>query len=175
MEAIRIGFDLREAEMVARAFRHAPALAQRILGAAATEASLLIQRESQENTPTAFGTLRESIEVGPTRVMADRIIGVVGSALPYAEPVELGTRPHRPPIQPLADWAKVKLGIPEDEAKGVAFAVAAKIEREGTEGHFMMTQALEENREQVATIFRRGLRRLAVELKDLGQSYVGQP
>ena len=39
----------------------------------------------------------------------------------------------RPPINPLKEWAKVKLGVGEKEALNVAFAVATKIAKEGTE------------------------------------------
>lgn len=39
----------------------------------------------------------------------------------------------RPPISPLEDWAKAKLGLQGKEALNVAFAVSNKIAREGTE------------------------------------------
>lgn len=39
----------------------------------------------------------------------------------------------RPPIKPLQDWVERKLGISKDESLGVAFAIAKKIEKEGTD------------------------------------------
>jgi hypothetical protein len=32
------------------------------------------------------------------------VIGVVGSPLAYALPVEIGTRPHFPPVAAILDW-----------------------------------------------------------------------
>lgn len=64
--------------------------------------------------------------------LADNVIGMVATALPYAEYVELGTKPHFPPLQPLQDWAMAKLGVSEEEAPSVAFLIARKIARVGT-------------------------------------------
>lgn len=38
----------------------------------------------------------------------------------------------RPPISPLVRWVELKLGATGNEAKGIAFAVANKIAKEGT-------------------------------------------
>lgn len=52
---------------------------------------------------------------------------------PHADFVESGTRPHRPPIQPLADWAKVKgLARTDAEARRIGFLVARAIAVRGT-------------------------------------------
>ncbi len=40
-----------------------------------------------------------------------------------------------PPINPLQQWAEIKLGVSPSESRGVAFAIAKKIQREGTEIH----------------------------------------
>lgn len=51
---------------------------------------------------------------------------------PHAVYMEEGTRPHFPPIQPLAEWAARKFGLEtEREARSVAFAVATKIAADG--------------------------------------------
>ena len=41
----------------------------------------------------------------------------------------------RPPIAPLEEWVQAKLGLQGKEALNVAFAVATKIAKEGTETH----------------------------------------
>lgn len=41
----------------------------------------------------------------------------------------------RPPINPLEDWVNNKLGITGKDARSVAFAIAFKIGKEGTEIH----------------------------------------
>ena len=58
-----------------------------------------------------------------------------------------------PPVTPLADWAHAKLGIPEEEARQVAWGIAIAIKRRGTKGAHMFGQAYEANAAQVARIF----------------------
>lgn len=41
----------------------------------------------------------------------------------------------RPPINPLVRWVEAKLGATGQEAKSIAYAVATKIEKEGTNYH----------------------------------------
>lgn len=49
----------------------------------------------------------------------------------------------RPPIAPLQRWVQAKLGIGGAEGLGIAFAVAKKIEREGTDYYPEGTDLLE--------------------------------
>ena len=112
----------------------APELTIEAMTAAVYEAELYVQREATEAAPIgATHLLRPSILAAVPEVDGDRVIGVVGSPLQYAAPVELGTRPHRPPIQPLIDWVRGKLHVTDQaQARGMAFAIAKKIERRGT-------------------------------------------
>lgn len=48
-----------------------------------------------------------------------------------------------PPITPLISWVTVKFGIGGNEAKSIAFAVAKKIQKEGTEYYPEGTDLLE--------------------------------
>jgi hypothetical protein len=128
------------------------------------QALLLLQREIQELTPTASGTTRNSIAAQPPEIINDSIIGLVGSPLPQAEYLELGTAPHRPPIQPIEDWVKQKLGLTGVEATRAAWAIAGAIARRGTEGAHMFEQGFERNREQVQRILDEGVRAVLREL-----------
>jgi hypothetical protein len=57
---------------------------------------------------------------------------ILGEA--YTEQLTKGRPPGKlPPISPLEKWAKIKLGKTGKEALNVAWAVAVKISREGTE------------------------------------------
>ena len=48
--------------------------------------------------------------------------------------LEIGRRPGKmPPIEPIEKWVIGKLNVPEDEARGVAFAIAKKIAEKGTD------------------------------------------
>ena len=63
---------------------------------------------------------------------------------PHAPYLEMGTRPHRPPLQPLIEWAQRKFGVEEDEAKRIAWAVASKIAKVGTEPRLYMARTVDD-------------------------------
>lgn len=135
--------------------KRAPKLFDEELNAFIYEADLLLEREVKELTPVGIGAgggLRGSIAGQEPKRLADRIIGEVSTTLSHAIPVELGTKPHMPPVQPLVDWAAQKFGLPEDEAKRVGFLVARKIATKGTKGHFMFEKAFDANENQVTSM-----------------------
>lgn len=88
----------------------------------------------------------EGFAVSQDEVPKDRgAAGLMGSGVPpewvgdtliwgytarHSEPVEEGTVPHYPPIEPLKGWARRVLG---DE--GAAYAVQETIGQEGTDAH----------------------------------------
>lgn len=151
------GADLRAA------FVMAPEMTTRELVAAAWEGSLLLQREIQEISPTGVGQgggLKGSISAREPRVLADNVIGTVGTALSYAVPVEIGTRPHFPPVVALVDWVRAKFGARGAEAERIAGAVARKIAIHGTEGAHMFERGFDANAAQVRRIFDRALGRI---------------
>lgn len=162
-DGLRIDIDIREAAALAEAWRAAPRLVLGELRKSTLEAELLLEREVKELTPVGVGAgggLKGSIAAREPRVLAEAVIGEVGTPLIYAVPVELGSRPHFPPVQPLADWAQAKLGVPAAEARGVGFAIARKIARVGTEGAFMFKRAFDANRRQVERIYALGRQRI---------------
>lgn len=62
---------------------------------------------------------------------------------PYAVAVEVGSRPHWMPIEPLVKWVQVKLGISDqNEAYRVAGAIQKKIATEGTKPTWFMMRLL---------------------------------
>jgi hypothetical protein len=79
-------------------------------------ATMYLEGEVKERTPAAHGTLKQSIS-SEVHELGDAVIGVVGSPLAYAVPVELGTRPHFPPVDAIEDWVNVKLGMAGPEAR----------------------------------------------------------
>lgn len=147
-------------------WRRAPEMCRQELTAAMLEAELLLQREVKELTPVGVGGggLRGSITALNPRAVGDSVIGVVGSPLNYAEPVEVGTRPHFPPLEPLEDWVRQKLDVAEEEVPGVALAIARKIAARGTVAVGMFHRAFAANRAQVARMFQAATRRIVVRL-----------
>lgn len=67
----------------------------------------------------------------------------VGAGSRHAPFVHFGTKPHRPPREPLIRWAKKKFGYDDEKTKEVAFRVIAKITRKGTEAKPFMDYALD--------------------------------
>jgi hypothetical protein len=168
-DALDIRIALQSAEALAAAFEQAPEIVEDELYAATWEASLYLQREVQERTPVGVGGgggLKGSIAAREPGRLADGVIGAVATSLAHAVPVELGTKPHMPPVKPLEDWARIKLGLDPKEAKGAAFAIGRKIAREGTEGAFMFTETFDEGEGQVQAIFGRALERITSRMAE---------
>lgn len=132
------------------------------------EAGDVLQRETQERTPTAEGLLRSTILVSAMEPAGPAVLRV-GSPQSYAVPVELGTKPHMPPVQPIQYWVARKLGIKDEKkAKAVAWAIAKKIARHGTKGAHMFARAAEENAGQVKAIVERHIRAALAALAQEG-------
>ena len=152
---------------LAAAWQAAPQIAEEELLRAYWEAALLLQRETVELTPSGASGgagLRASIQAREPERVSDGIIGAVATPLPYAVPVELGSRPHMPPIAPLMDWAQAVLGVAPAEARSVAFRIARKIAKHGTPAQRMFGQALEANLPQVQGIYAAAGARIAARL-----------
>lgn len=153
---IELKFKMPGAETFAEGFKRAPDLTKAELTGATWQAVLLLEREAKDLTPTGIGAgggLKGSIAAREPYSLAENIIGEVGSPLPYAVPVEIGSRPHMPPVQPLVDWAEQKLGLDPQEAKSAGFAIARKIAAKGTTGVHMFKRAFEANQQQIGTMF----------------------
>lgn len=99
------------------------------------------EAETAENTPVDQGTLRASI-YGRVVDLWPMIEGHLGSPLPYAEPVELGSRPHWPTRAPIQAWVHRKFGVSGKEMVRIAFLVSRAISRRGTRAHGMFQRGL---------------------------------
>lgn len=150
------------------AFRQAPEIVRQELLAAVTEADQLLEREVKDKTPTATGGSRASI-FSREQALDAGAIGVVGSAQPHIAYVELGTKPHFPPVEALEDWVRVKLGI-SDEKKihGVAMAIARKIAVRGTLGVGMFHRTWAQQLPAVVAMFERARDRIVARMAAAG-------
>lgn len=104
------------------------------------EATLIVERAAKVNAPVDTGRLRASI-TSEVRRSGLNVRGAVGSNVEYAAAVELGSRPHFPPIAALETWARRK-GIS-------AYLVARAIARRGTKPRRYLQKAYEENEARV--------------------------
>ena len=128
-----------------------PNLPQRLRGAlvqAMREAAVLIQSLAKLNAPVFRGMLRVSIAQNVAEDGA-RIVGEVGSGLPYASVIEEGrSSGWFPPPSALKAWARRKLG---DER--LAFVVARAIKRRGFHAQPYLRPALLAATPRVQAIF----------------------
>lgn len=73
---------------------------------------------------------------------------ILGNYAPHAPIIEHGARPFTPPLAPLLQWAKRVLRDPSQppdyspQVKSLAFAVRAKIQREGMKPRRIMENAI---------------------------------
>lgn len=164
-----IRVDLPNSVELAAAWRRAPDIVRDELVAAMDESLIGLQAEVQDLTPVgATGLLRESEIAQPVQSLADQVIGVVGTSLNYAEAVELGTKPHFPPVEALEDWVKQKLGVADKDVPRVAFLVARKISLTGTPAAGMFHRGLNNVRAAIAQRFEQATRRIVERLAITG-------
>lgn len=149
---VRVQID--NAAAITRAFVQAPAMVLDELQATMGSLMAYLHRETAENTPTAAGLLRQawlpSVQVNAA---TDMVIGRLTNPLPYALPVEQGTRPHWAPLAPLINWAEQKLHLAGDEAEAAARAIQRKIASRGTLARGMAHFALADARSTIEAEF----------------------
>ncbi len=150
----------------AKYLKQAPQIVLEEIATSMTEALLLLVREIKELTPVGVtGLLRGSVTHSiVTRIRGVEMSGKVFSPVSHAVPVELGTKPHFPPLAPLRDWVEKKLGVSKSESRGVAFLIARKIAAKGTPPQKPFETGASKNAEQVNAIFERGLARIRARL-----------
>ncbi len=94
-----------DAQAAIKGFEAMPEQLRTKLAAALVQSAFELQRAIVEATPTSgAGTLRQSIQAQPVEITAEAVQITVGTALAYALPVEMGSRPHMPPEAPIREW-----------------------------------------------------------------------
>lgn len=151
-----VQMDIQQSVEMLNAFEIAPDIFFEEMTATTWQSELLLERDIKELTPVGIGGgsgLKGDISAREPIILADNVIGATGTSLNYAVPVELGTKPHMPPIQPLADWAEQVLGVGSNEAWRVGTAIAYKINRDGTEGAHMFERGFKANQQQIQQLY----------------------
>jgi hypothetical protein len=93
------GGTFRTMGAFSRKFQRDMGRVEQRLEAARTRAAQKTASYVRAHVPVAFGELRDSVRAEGTRVIADA---------PHAQAVELGSRPHWMPLQPLIDWVTLR-------------------------------------------------------------------
>lgn len=161
---MNLSISMGDMQAFGRGLREAPEYTERVLQETMTEATLLVQREWQENIPRASGLTAASITSDVASTPAG-VLGVVASSQPNALFLELGTRAHMPPVEAIEPWVKAVLGIRDPkEVKSVAFLVARKIARKGTPAKQPMAKAAASTEGQVVALFEHAAAKVAQHL-----------
>lgn len=148
-----------------------PAIVQKNLDAAITEATNFLDAQVKARTPQgvsgAQGGLIASIQHDVYSKGTPVVKGVVMTGHLYAEVIEKGRKPGKgiasavsggKYVSPLIPWVQTKLGISGEEAKQVAFLIGRKIKKKGFAGAHMFTKAADDNWPAIQKIFeRRGI------------------
>lgn len=144
---MEIRIDVSNAAELSAALLRAPDIAADELQAAMGTVTQYLKSETQdvmsERDVLAAGTLRSAwdtdVAVNP---QAGTVVGRAFNPLSYAIPVEMGTRPHHPPLAPLVNWAEQKLHLAGEDAVRAARGIQRKIGRYGTPARGMAHTAL---------------------------------
>lgn len=139
------------------------------------DATMLVTRSAKQNAPVDTGRLRASI-VPEVRSVGKEVQGIVGSNVLYAPFMELGTRPHFPPLAPLIRWVHRKrlagtYSVKTRRRRGgktrqaqedyqVAYMVALAISRRGLRARRYLQEALEQNEQKIVALIGRTVARI---------------
>ncbi len=107
-----------------------------------------VKTKARELVPVDTGRLRQSI-VSDVKGTGFDVVGVVSPKEKYGVYVELGTKPHFPPVGALSKWAK-KRGLNP-------YLIARSISKKGTKPHPFMAPALEKSKEKVIKIIKEAI------------------
>lgn len=160
---MRLEISAPALDAIQRASREAPELVRRELLAMMTVVTLGLEGEVKDAVPKHTGITANSISSDAFTSSAG-VLGVVGSAQPAALFVELGTKPHMPPVEALVPWVRNVLGVEERKAHSVAYLIARKIARKGTEAQLPFQKTLERMAPQIGREFETAAGRIAQQL-----------
>lgn len=114
-----------------------------------------ILTRSQELCPVDEATLKKSGHTDKTTPFSK---SVYYDAV-HAAWIEYGTRPHWPPIEPLAAWAVRVLQVPKAEARQVGYLIARKIAAVGTEPQPFLRPAVDLGKVKAVEIITNAIQR----------------
>jgi phage gpG-like protein len=123
------------------------------------KAALLVTRSARKNAPVDTGRLRASIT--PEVVTRDNVVrGIVGSNVKYAPYMELGTRPHTPPWDPIYRWALRKTRGNISQARALAAGAIRAISRRGNIALRFLQRALDDNADKIFNLIGDAIKRI---------------
>lgn len=160
---MQVKFSAYGLNALQRGFQEAPAVARAELLRAGQEAVLMLESAIVGAFPHHSGVTRASFSSSAFSTPMG-VLGLVGSAAPVALFVELGTKPHTPPLQPLIQWVQDVLGKQGDEAFIAARGIQRKIRARGTQAKHVIRDTAVQHEPQVMALFEAAAGRVAAHL-----------
>lgn len=163
---MNITADIRDFGDLTALWQRAPEITRAELLTTMRDTDVLIQGEVMRELPAGAGGaagLRGSV-FRDERVAGETVLGLVATDKQYGPYVELGTKPHMPPIQPLIDWVRAKTGERDDEAKSHAFAIAHAIRVRGTKAQPVWKATYDRLQNEIRRKFDAGVARIVRRL-----------
>lgn len=142
-------FEISEKDL-ARRFREIEMKRPEALVRGIISAGLLGAEVVAAAAPKDTGMTKKS-----TRFVTQSTGGYILTDAPHAGVVEMGSRPHTPPLQPLIDWARRHGATDDADAHRMAFGVQRKIAREGTRPTYFTRKCLPKLRKILAAEVKR--------------------
>ena len=142
MAGVTITVDIKQFnKLLTKLGANAPTALKAGLFSASMRARVIVDQESVRKRVMNTGYYRRAWK---TFAMFEEHAVRVYNVAPYAGVVEYGRRPggRMPPVRPIARWAERKFGIPYEEALGISFGIAKKIQKAGIPGKHVLTDAL---------------------------------
>ena len=140
---VRLALEVKkDLERVARELHGTPVVQ------AFKDATLLVMRDARIDAPVDTGRLRSSI-TPEVASMGKEVVGIVGSNVAHAPMMELGAKPHFPPISALEVWARRHHADP--------YLVARAIARKGLAARKFLQNAFEKNKTRIIQLIERAV------------------
>ena len=153
-DGLSIDIDTSEIAALLKKFPQFEAIIFNEMETAMMSSMAVLEAEIAGQTPVNTGALAGSIN-HDVDGQNGQLIGTVGTAISYGEPVEFGRAAGKwPPIDAIELWVRRKLGIGGNEARSVAFLVARKIGQQGTDGAAMFEKGFDAGKPSVEKLWR---------------------
>lgn len=146
---INIKADLANVEALSREF---PEASRQARYARLTEALMFLEGAVKRETPVGAGPIHLRDTIFSRVHLSEPVEGILGTPAQHGMPVEMGTKPHFPPVAPIQHWVERKMGYSGSEARQVAFLIARAISKRGTKGAKMFTGTFEQSKSRVLAI-----------------------
>ncbi|MGD0020827.1 MAG: hypothetical protein ABSC54_00845 [Smithellaceae bacterium] len=146
---ISVKTDIKGLQQLSKDF---PEASQQARFGRITEALLFLEGAVKQATPVGAGPIHLRDTIFSKVDNGEPVEGILGTPAVYGLPVEMGARPHFPPVEPIQFWVEQKLGYSGKEAASVAFLIARAISKRGTKGYGMFSKTFEQNEAKVISI-----------------------